>query len=194
MVQKFNVSMRLNMLVSQDLQKAIWLIFYNGLLHLRELLMPLFLVVWQRDTGPTQQFLWGSCQRTEHQYSCLDLAVWFWPTNKEIIIVDQKYKITLQNLLTLPVNAPACFIYFISGSLPAPAILHLRQITLFGMIYRLPGDFNCYKASLKTGPPCFHLFKMVNPVPALWHCTQPQCKTWQYPPGQKHSSPCVECV
>ena len=59
---------------------------------------------------------------------------------KEISVVEKQYKRTLQNLLKLPVNTPACLIYFITGSLPAPAILHLRQITLFSMICRLPGD------------------------------------------------------
>ena len=61
-------------------------------------------------------------------------------TNQEIRILDQQYKRTLQSLLKLPVSSSASLVYFASGSLPGTAILHLRQLSLFGMISRLPGD------------------------------------------------------
>ena len=46
----------------------------------------------------------------------------------------------LEALLKLPQSSPAPLVYFISGTLPATAILHLRQLCLFGMISRLHGD------------------------------------------------------
>ena len=58
----------------------------------------------------------------------------------EIATIDQQYKRTLQNLLKLSSRSPAALVYFTAGSLPATAILHLRQISLFIMICRLEGD------------------------------------------------------
>ena len=58
---------------------------------------------------------------------------------KEISSVDQQLKRTLQNILKLPAGShPSPFVYFAAGSLPGTAILHQKQITLFGMICRLP--------------------------------------------------------
>ena len=58
---------------------------------------------------------------------------------KETSSVDQQLKRTLQNTLKLPAGShPSPFVYFAAGSLPGTAILHLKQITLFGMICRLP--------------------------------------------------------
>ena len=59
---------------------------------------------------------------------------------KEVAIIDQQFKRTLQNILKLSVNSPSAVVYFVAGSLPATALLHLRQISLFAMICRLPGD------------------------------------------------------
>ena len=59
---------------------------------------------------------------------------------KEVAIIDQQFKRTLQNILNLSVSSPSAVVHFKSGSLPATAILHLRQISLFGMICRLPSD------------------------------------------------------
>ena len=61
-------------------------------------------------------------------------------SDKEVSCVDQQYKRTLQNIVKLAVRSPPSLVHFIAGSLPATAILHLRQMTLFGMICRLPGD------------------------------------------------------
>ena len=59
---------------------------------------------------------------------------------KEVAVVDQQYKKTLQNILKLPSTSPASLIYFTAGSLPGTAIVHLRQLSLFGMLCRLPED------------------------------------------------------
>ena len=58
-------------------------------------------------------------------------------TEKELSIVDKHYKKMLCRYQKLPLNSPDCVIYFLSGSLPARAILHLRMLSLLGMIARL---------------------------------------------------------
>jgi hypothetical protein len=60
--------------------------------------------------------------------------------DSEINIIDQHYKNTLCNLLKLHSGTPHTFIYFMSGSLPAKAILHQRQLSLFSMICHLQSD------------------------------------------------------
>ena len=59
---------------------------------------------------------------------------------KEVAAVDQQFKKTLQNILKLPPTSPAALIYFTAGSLPGTALVHLRQLSLFGMICRLTED------------------------------------------------------
>ena len=61
-------------------------------------------------------------------------------SSKEIACLDQQYKRTVQNLLKLSTNSPPSLVCFISGSLPATAILHMKQFVLFSMICRLPED------------------------------------------------------
>ena len=55
----------------------------------------------------------------------------------EVDALAQHYKQTLENLLKIHKKTPESFVFFISGSLPFPAILHIRQLGLFGMICRL---------------------------------------------------------
>ena len=76
-------------------------------------------------------------------------------TAKEISCVDQQYKKTLQNILKLSVNSPPSLVHFIAGSLPGTAVLHLKQISLFGMICRLPEDplnFHAHQVLLTSSP------------------------------------------
>ena len=61
-------------------------------------------------------------------------------SDKEIALIDQQFKRTLQKLLKLPVNTPSCMVYFTSGNLPATALIHLKYFSLFGMICRLVHD------------------------------------------------------
>ena len=46
----------------------------------------------------------------------------------------------LQNLMKLHKNTPEPFIFFMAGSLSATANIHIRQLSLFGMITRLPDN------------------------------------------------------
>ena len=59
-------------------------------------------------------------------------------SSKEISCIDQQHKKTLQNITKLSSNSPSSLVHFIAGSLPGSAILHLRQLALFGMVCRLP--------------------------------------------------------
>ena len=55
-------------------------------------------------------------------------------------IIDKHYQYTLQNLQRLHPKTPRSIIFFLAGSLPGEAILHLRQLSLFSMICHLPDD------------------------------------------------------
>jgi hypothetical protein len=58
----------------------------------------------------------------------------------EIGILDSHYLNILQNLQRLHDKTPRAVVLFMAGSLPGEAILHMKQLTLFSMICRLPGD------------------------------------------------------
>ena len=58
----------------------------------------------------------------------------------ELNSLNQHYKDTIQHLQKLHPKTPSSVIYFLAGTLPATAVLHLRHIGLFGMITRLPND------------------------------------------------------
>ena len=59
----------------------------------------------------------------------------------EISSLYSHQKVTLERLQQLYPRTPAPAVYFLSGALPAPAILHMRQFGLLGMIAKLgPGN------------------------------------------------------
>ena len=51
--------------------------------------------------------------------------------------LDQHFKVSLESFQRLYKATPAPVVYFLAGSLPASALLHLRQFSLLGMISRL---------------------------------------------------------
>jgi len=53
-------------------------------------------------------------------------------------MINHHHKEVVRNLQRLSPKTPRTVIYFLAGSLPAEALLHIRQLTLFGMISRLP--------------------------------------------------------
>ena len=61
-------------------------------------------------------------------------------SSKEIASIDQQMKRTVQNIIKLSTNSPPSLVCFISGTLPCTAILHVKQLTLFGMVCRLQSD------------------------------------------------------
>ena len=57
--------------------------------------------------------------------------------NSETKLIDSYMKKTSQNLQKLMDKTPACVVSFLGGSLPGTALLHQRQLNIFGMISRL---------------------------------------------------------
>ena len=58
----------------------------------------------------------------------------------ETNMVDHHVKITLERIQKFHQNTPTPFVMFMSGCLPGLAVLHQRQLSLFGMICRLPDN------------------------------------------------------
>ena len=58
----------------------------------------------------------------------------------ELDIVWRHYKNSLKRIMKLPEDCSDCAIFFLAGSLPSTAFLHLRILSLFGMICHLPGN------------------------------------------------------
>ena len=60
--------------------------------------------------------------------------------SSDIDLIEQHLRETLRCLLRLHEKTPRCVVYFLAGCLPGSALLHLRQLSLFGMITRLTGN------------------------------------------------------
>ena len=58
-------------------------------------------------------------------------------TKVEIGVIQRHHRQTLCRMQKLSPTTPDCVVYFLAGSLPLSAILHMRQLGLFGMIARL---------------------------------------------------------
>ena len=101
----------------------------------------------------------------------------------EIVMIDQHHKETLRSLLRLHQKSPRGVIYFLAGSLPGSALLHLRQLSIFGMISRLPGNILHQHAS--------DIFSSVTISPKSWfHQIRKWCLLYSLPhPLQLLSSP-----
>ena len=56
-------------------------------------------------------------------------------------IVEQHHKETIYNLQRILPCTPTPVVCFLAGTLPGSAHLHLRKLTIFGMICRLSGNF-----------------------------------------------------
>ena len=61
-------------------------------------------------------------------------------TRHETDTISACYKNTLQRLMKLHDRTPDCVVFFLAGSLPATALLHLRQLSLLSMICHLEGN------------------------------------------------------
>ena len=59
---------------------------------------------------------------------------------KDYYLLNQYHKKLVISFLKLPDETPQSAAFFIAGTLPVKASLHLKQFTLFGMIMRLPSD------------------------------------------------------
>ena len=61
-------------------------------------------------------------------------------SKSELTSPDHHYKLSLERLQKLYPCTPRCVVFFLAGSLPASAILHMKQFTLLGMISRIGPD------------------------------------------------------
>ena len=61
--------------------------------------------------------------------------------SSDISLLDQHFKVNIQRLQKLRDKTPHCVVMFLGGQLPGTALVHLRSVSLFGMICRLPGSF-----------------------------------------------------
>jgi hypothetical protein len=68
-------------------------------------------------------------------------------------LISQHSKETMSNLQRLLPCKPKSVICFLGGNLPGEALLHLRQLTLFGMLSKLPNNIlNKVAANLLSSP------------------------------------------
>ena len=81
-------------------------------------------------------------------------------TNAEVNTIEQHHKDTIANIQRLFSRTPRAVTFFLAGSLPASALLHLRQLKLFGMISRLPNNVLHKHAS--------NVFKFVTTTRKSW--------------------------
>ena len=81
----------------------------------------------------------------------------------EVAMINQHHKEVLRNLQRLHPGTPRSVIYFLAGSMPGEALLHMRQLTLFGMISRLPQCmlFTIARTSLCSTPPSKSWFAQI---------------------------------
>ena len=92
---------------------------------------------WSRRGNPAASLRLAQTYATPVLLSGLNSLV----LNKaELKILDGHYLSTLQRLLRLHEKSPRSIIYYMAGSLPASAILHQRQMSLFSMICHLKDD------------------------------------------------------
>ena len=85
----------------------------------------------------------AACIRVEQQYALpvlLSGLAALCLSKTEIRTVSTCYKNALQRLMKLYERTPDCAVYFLAGSLPGVALLHLRQLSLFLMVCHLKSD------------------------------------------------------
>ena len=61
-------------------------------------------------------------------------------SEKEILVIEQHVRETIRCLMRLHDRTPRCVTYFLAGSLPGSALIHIKQLNLFGMVCRLTDD------------------------------------------------------
>ena len=94
----------------------------------------------------------------------------------EMNIIDSQHRCTLSSLLKLYPTTTHAFTYFMAGSLPAKAIVHQRQLSLFSMICHLPEDPLHVRAkyALTCLPPSHRSwFKQVRDICCLYDLPHP---------------------
>ena len=98
----------------------------------------------------------------------------------ELEALDHHHKVKLERLLRLYPNTPAPVVYLLAGSLPARAVLHLRQFSLLGMIARLGPESILHRLGvyILMNPP--HISR--SPSSSLWFLQVRQlCQQYSLP-------------
>lgn len=57
-------------------------------------------------------------------------------SEREISAISRHYRHVICRMQKLPLTTPRCVVFFLAGTLPAVAIIHLRMLSLLGMIAR----------------------------------------------------------
>lgn len=70
-------------------------------------------------------------------------------TTKQVGLLDHYYKVHLERILRLHQSTPVPVVFFLAGRLPIQAQLHLKMISLFGIICRL-SDGNNFLSKVAT--------------------------------------------
>ena len=95
---------------------------------------------------------------------------------KEISILENHFKNTLENIQKLHKNTPKPVVYMLAGSLPLEAILHCRQMSLFSMICRLKDDVLHKHAKFiltSANPSCKSWFFEISKICRLYKLPHP---------------------
>ena len=58
-------------------------------------------------------------------------------SHNDLVLIESHYCKTIRQLLRISEKTPRCVAYFVAGSMPGSAVIHLRQLGLFSMICRL---------------------------------------------------------
>ena len=92
-------------------------------------------------------------------------------------MIDRHYLATIRQILRLYQNTPRSVVLFLAGSLPGIALLHLRQLSLFSMICRLPNNV-LHKYALNwfssENPYKYSWFQQIVDISILYKLPSPQ--------------------
>ena len=92
----------------------------------------------------------------------------------ELNLVNQHHKEITSNLQRLLPGTPRSVVYFLGGTLPGEALLHIRQLTIFGMISRLKDNISHGIAK--------HVLSHETPATKSWfHQIQELCVQYSLP-------------
>ena len=92
----------------------------------------------------------------------------------EVSIISQHHKNTISNLQRLLPLTPRTVIYFLAGTLPCEAFIHIRMFSLFGMMTRLPENILNQHAR--------NIFSNITISPGSWfHQIKSLCNKYSLP-------------
>jgi hypothetical protein len=95
-------------------------------------------------------------------------------SDQESSMITQHLKGTISNLQRLIPLTPRAVIFFLAGTLPGEASLHLRQLSIFGMITRLPTNIIHHHAQ--------NIFSFATTSPKSWmHKIRDLCLQYALP-------------